>query len=208
MRLKKEVKRKILSFIGLCFVRFLYYTSRIQGDQKVYMSNLIKEGNHVIFAFWHCDMLIPGYLLRHKGVHALVSQHSDGQYLANAMEMIGITTIRGSTSRGGARAMVKLAKKVRDGHAGLITPDGPRGPRCVVQPGIIFLAKKTGVPIVPVNSHVSRCWRLGSWDKFVIPKPFAKVTLKYGEQIHVPSNLGDDELAEYCDRLGKALNAE
>ena len=117
-------------------------------------------------------------------------------------------TVRGSTTRGGARAMIKLTKKALTGHSIAITPDGPRGPRRITQPGIVFLARKTGFPIIPIAAKISRYWELPSWDRFVVPKPFAKVTLAFGEPIHVSRNISDKQVKQYCRAIEKDLNSQ
>lgn len=151
-------------------------------------------------------MIVPGYVLRNLGVHALVSQHRDGGYLADIMALFGLGTVRGSSTRGGARAMISLAKIARKGHSLMITPDGPRGPRHVAQPGAIFLAKKTGFPIIPIAVNISNYWELPSWDRFVLPKPFARITFTYGKPIHVASKIDDQELQKYCTVLKNELD--
>lgn len=204
----KRINPKIISFIGLLFVRLLAFTMKFDKKQIEFGRNYSKNGNNVIYAFWHAEMLMVGYSYRNLKIQALVSQHRDGGYLDEPLKSLGYQTIRGSSTRGGARAMVKLTKIVRKGHSVLITPDGPRGPRHIVQPGVIFLAKKAGIPILPVKTTISRYWRLSSWDKFIIPKPFAKFQFNYGELIHIPPDLNNQDLQKYCVILENALDSE
>lgn len=208
MSLGKKLLQIILPHLILNFVRVLTLTLRIDRKQRAFSRSLSKNGKNVIYAFWHSDMIVPGFMLRKLGVKVLVSQHRDGGYLADALEMAGFDTVRGSSTRGGARAMVQLTKSARKGSSVMITPDGPRGPRHIVQPGIIFLAKKTGLPIIPMSVKTSKYWQLPSWDKFVIPKPFSKLTLVFGKPIYVSPELNNDDLTGHCDILTKALNVQ
>ena len=152
---------------------------------------------HAIYAFWHCMMLIPAYVGRKSKIQVLISQHSDGEYIARVIKRLGFGVIRGSTTRGGMRAIKALVDKIREGYPVAITPDGPRGPRFVVQPGSIYLGKKTQLPIIPTVVGLSSYWTLPSWDKFRIPKPFSRALMLYGEPIHIPPNLNDEEMERY-----------
>ncbi|MDQ8188693.1 lysophospholipid acyltransferase family protein [Roseibacillus persicicus] len=123
----------------------------------------------------------------------LTSASKDGATLAAAMECFGLGAVRGSSSRRGAAALVALRRELEAGHHVVITPDGPRGPRYVVQPGLVKLASITQVPIIPFLVNYESYWQLNSWDKFQIPKPFSKVQITFGKEIHVPADLGREE---------------
>lgn len=138
-----------------------------------------------IFSLWH-GQLLP-LIWRHRGeqVAILVSEHRDGEIIARLAKSIGYRLIRGSTSRGGERALLALAKELRAGREVAVTPDGPRGPAHGYAPGALIAAHRAGVPIVPIAAHAASAWRLSSWDEFLIPKPFAQVTIAYGEPTRV-----------------------
>lgn len=206
MSIGEKIKKKAIIVSGYYLVKLLVFIVRVKVNLNNSERNLGKNTNNVIYAFWHSVMLVPGLYLKNRGIQVLISQHRDGEYVAGALKYAGYETIRGSSTRGGARALIQLAKKVINGHSVLITPDGPRGPRQIAQPGIIFLAKKSGRPIVPISVNVSRYWQLPSWDKFIIPKPFAKVTLSFENPIYIPPKINDQELDEYCTLLENALN--
>ena len=174
-------------------IRLLAFTLRIEDEPTGYN----KRPQHAIYAFWHCMMLIPAYVGRKRNIQVLISQHSDGEYIAQVIRWLGFGVVRGSTTRGGMRAMKGMVDKARAGYSGAITPDGPRGPRFVVQPGSIYLAKKTRLPIIPVVVGLSRFWELPSWDRFRIPKPFSRALVMYGNPIHVPPNLDDKGMEQY-----------
>ncbi len=160
----------------------------------------------MIYAFWHAHILVPTCVGRNLGAKVLVSQHRDGEYVAQTVRCLGNDVARGSTTRGGARALLSMIKKVKEEKVSLaITPDGPRGPRFVVQAGVITLGQKTRYPIIPVMVHHSKCWELPSWDRFCVPKPFSKVVLIYGDPIMIPPKLEKSEVEEYRVLLEKAF---
>ena len=139
-----------------------------------------------VVAIWHGQMLPLTAHHRDEGVSVLISEHRDGEIIARVVRAFGFRTVRGSTSRGGARALLELVSVLRGGGEVAVTPDGPRGPRHAFAPGALVAAHRAGVPVVGVVAHVDRAWRLSSWDAFEIPKPFARVTVAYGEPTMVP----------------------
>jgi hypothetical protein len=160
----------------------------------------------MIYAFWHAHILVPSYVGRSLRAKVLISQHRDGEYIARVIQRLGNKVVRGSTTRGGARALLSMIKKIKEEEDSLvITPDGPKGPRFIVQPGIIFLGQKTGYPILPVSLGLTKYWELPSWDRFRIPKPFSKAVLIYGEPITIPPKLEKSEVEEYRVSLEKAF---
>lgn len=148
-----------------------------------------------IYAFWHENMLLLANQYGGLGNRVLISQHADGQLIAEMCGYLGFEPIRGSTTRGGVEAVRRI---VREGQAGslIITPDGPRGPRRQVQRGLVYLAAHTGLPIVPVGLACPRPWRMKSWDRFVLPRPFSRAICLTAEPIVVPAD-ADKEQLEY-----------
>ena len=135
----------------------------------------------LIWAFWHNSLFVIPHLLNHYLSHrpgsALTSASRDGEILSAFLERFNVRPIRGSSSRQGATALLEMKRLIEQGFDVAITPDGPRGPRYHLNPGVITLAQKTGALIMPIRVHYSRCWRLKTWDAFEIPKPFATVTI-------------------------------
>jgi lysophospholipid acyltransferase (LPLAT)-like uncharacterized protein len=113
----------------------------------------------------------------------MISEHRDGEIIARIVERFGFFGVRGSSSRGGVRALLEGVQVLKRGADMAITPDGPRGPRHSFAPGALVLAHRAGVPVVSLVAHVDRTWRLRSWDGFEIPKPFARITIEYGEPV-------------------------
>ncbi|MCF6150494.1 MAG: lysophospholipid acyltransferase family protein [Candidatus Kuenenia sp.] len=199
----KKLKFYITGILGCLLIRVLLFTLRIDHEPKGSLEKLKKTQN--IFAIWHCTLLCLVYMGRNANIQVLISQHTDGEYIASVIKRIGFGVIRGSTTRGGARALKALVDKAKAGYSLAITPDGPRGPRYVVQAGCIYLAKKTGIPLLPVTVGLSNYWKLPSWDEFRIPKPFSRALILYGDPFFVPSQLSEEEMETYRLSLEKTM---
>ncbi|MDX8406774.1 MAG: lysophospholipid acyltransferase family protein [Mariprofundaceae bacterium] len=136
-----------------------------------------------ILSFWHARILMMPYAYRGWNGAMLISEHRDGAFIADAVELMGISSSRGSSTRGGARALLEMIRLARQGRPLGITPDGPKGPAEVVQPGTVQLAKKSGLPLRAVCYATRRHWRANSWDRFYIPKPFTRGVFVIGEPV-------------------------
>ena len=176
--------------VGRFFIDLIFSTSEIESigkDQAV--SRLMDSGGYIA-AIWHSRILIFGYIYRHTPAAVLVSRSEDGEIIARVLKSQGFDPVRGSTNRGGLRALAVLIKRVRRGQTAVITPDGPRGPRYRVQPGVITLAKKTGVPILPMTYSAAHRHVFASWDRFLLPRPFTRCRVVYGKPVYVPEKAG------------------
>jgi hypothetical protein len=140
-----------------------------------------------------------------KGAKVLVSRHRDGEFIHRAMRLFGIGTVRGSSTRGGVPGMKDMIRALERGYDIGITPDGPRGPRYIVQPGVTYLAKVTGHPIVPLSFSASRRKIFNSWDRFLVPCPFSRGVYIYGDPVWVDRNADEDEIAAQSSLLQKRL---
>jgi lysophospholipid acyltransferase (LPLAT)-like uncharacterized protein len=147
-----------------------------------------------IYAFWHESMLLPTVVKTQISV--LISQHADGELIAQACQRLGIGAVRGSSTRGGGEAILELLKTGQHRHLAM-TPDGPRGPRRRVQMGTIFLASHSGLPIVPFGVAYQRAWRFRSWDRFALPKPWSRAFAVVGQAMTVPPRLDRPEMERY-----------
>ncbi len=161
----------------------------------------------VIFAFWHEHLLSLARLHAREGTSVLVSRHQDGEIISRLLLDLGYSLARGSSTRGGATGLREMIRIGREGRALAFSPDGPRGPRRRCKPGVVKAAAETGLAIVPVGVSASRVWRLSSWDRFMIPKPGARVYVSYGNPIRI-SNVDDPSLADGVERVERALNLE
>jgi lysophospholipid acyltransferase (LPLAT)-like uncharacterized protein len=173
---------------GRAFLRLLGASWRFRVVNGEYVGSLRKTGRPFIFALWHGHLLPLLWYHRGEGVMVLISEHRDGEVVARAAESLGYGLIRGSTTRGADRALISLVRELQSGHEIAITPDGPRGPAEKFAPGALVAAQRSDTFILPVAISASRSWRLRSWDRFMIPKPFARVTVAYGPPTKVEAS--------------------
>jgi lysophospholipid acyltransferase (LPLAT)-like uncharacterized protein len=167
---------------------------RVIGGETI--ESLRARGTPFIFSLWHGQLLPLIWHHRNQSVAILVSEHRDGELIARLASSIGYRLIRGSTTRGGERALLALVKELRAGKEVAVTPDGPKGPARSYAAGALVAAQRSGAPIVPIAAHADRAWHLASWDDFMIPKPFARVTVAYGPATRVASPTARDVQGE------------
>jgi lysophospholipid acyltransferase (LPLAT)-like uncharacterized protein len=170
--------------LGALALRALARTLRVSRHEAS-VAALWAARRPVIYVVWHGRLLLLPYLYGHRGCHVLASRSRDGELIARWARRFGLEPVRGSSSHGGTGALRALARALRAGREVVVVPDGPRGPREVLKPGVIALARLTGAPIVPMAVGASREWRVRSWDEFRIPRPFARCVMRFGEPIHV-----------------------
>ena len=183
----------------------LFRTLRIEKTGHQLLLRPREERTPVIFVFWHGRLLPLIHVHRHQGVVVLVSEHRDGEYLARLLHHFGFGTVRGSSTRGGARGLKGLVRAASGGWDLAITPDGPRGPNRELKLGALSVARLTGLPLVPVGVGVASAWRVRSWDGLLVPKPFATVRVAYGPPSFVPRNAGQAEIDEMAASLQRRL---
>jgi lysophospholipid acyltransferase (LPLAT)-like uncharacterized protein len=169
--------------------------------------DLAAAGRQPIMAFFHGRVLTATYFFRDRGIVVMISENFDGEWIARIIERFGYGTSRGSTSRGGQRALLKLKRFMDDGRPAGFAVDGPRGPAGIVQPGAVWLAKLTGNPVVPFHMEASKAWTLGSWDRTQIPRPFTTVSLVVGAPIYVSSDADDAAVESKRAEVEAALRA-
>jgi len=165
---------------------------------------LAAAGRPHVFLLWH-DALLP-LLWRHRRrqVTIVVSEARDGQYLADFAERIGFRLVRGSSTRGGTRALLAAVRELEAGEVLAVTPDGPRGPRRQIKPGVLAAAQRSGTVVLPVHAEAEAAWRLNSWDRFCVPKPFSRIRVAYGSPFGV--ELGEAGLAAAQARAVAAMD--
>ncbi len=195
---KNSPTHSILSLLAWLYIQLVGKTSRINvKGQK-------ERPGAAVYALWHRQEVLFIYLHRSRGICGLVSKSKDGEYMARILRRFGFTFVRGSTTSGGFLSLRGLIKAARQGYSVAITPDGPRGPIFKAQPGIVYLAQKAGVPIIPVACALSRKKILRSWDKYQFPFPFGRIEAVYGEPLRVAET---DDVAAKSVELENALNA-
>ena len=189
---KRPAVQQALCWIAAQYIRLVWATGRwhVTGEEPA--NELFEQGKPLIIAAWHGRLFMMPCGWRHRGkMHVLISSHGDGQLISKTMAHFGMRTIAGSTRKGGAEALLRLRRILRDGGAVGITPDGPRGPRMRASLGIVQLARITGAPIFPLTYSARPRHIFGSWDRFILPLPFARGQFLWGEAIVVPTDADD-----------------
>ena len=171
--------------LGTVLIRVVASTWRLHVINAEPYTAVRARGQPVIFTFWHGTMLPLLWRHRSQGVAILISEHGDGEIIARIAHSLGYRSVRGSSSRGGERALLGTARALEQGHDVAFSPDGPRGPRETFAPGALIVSQRTGAPVVLITVAAQRAWRLTSWDRFLIPKPFARVTIAYEDPLRV-----------------------
>ena len=177
---KRDRALALIVPLGAIVIRLLAWTWRVRVVNPEAVSALRAANVPYVFACWHGQMLPLLWAHRDQGIAILVSEHRDGEIIARIARTIGFNAVRGSTSRGAGRALLGLVAELQRGRAVAVTPDGPRGPAGHFAPGALVAAQRAGVPLLTVGAHASSAWHLKSWDRFLIPKPFARVNVAYG----------------------------
>ena len=172
-------------------LRLLVRTVRIEIEGLDAVRERWRRGERVVLTFWHGRQVAVAMALPQIEARPciLVSQHRDGEIATRMLGRWGVATVRGSTTRGAVSGLRGLLRAYRDGHDIALAPDGPRGPCCEAKAGVVHVSKFTGAALVPVGAAADRVWRLGSWDRMVVPKPFSRLLLLVGEPISVPSDI-------------------
>jgi len=206
--------QRLAAWLIFLVERLLVSTLRLKWDDRAGVAAGTLSGP-MIYCLWHnrlalCMGVWCNYVRQHRpknGLAALISASKDGALLACILERFGVQPVRGSSSRRGPQALLELTSWLERGYNLAITPDGPRGPRYVVQPGVIALGQVTGAPVIPVSYHASRKIKLRSWDQFQIPLPFSRCEITVGRPIHFPRNASDEEREALRKQLEDELRA-
>ena len=202
MRLK--VSPRTVRAIAGPAVRTLASSWRIELVHEERWRTLYQAKRPHVFLLWHEALLPLLWQHRHQGVAIVVSEAREGQYLSDLALALGYAAVRGSSTRGGARALLGAVRQLQAGRAVAFTPDGPRGPRREMKPGVVAAAQRGGGVIVPIHAQADRAWRLHSWDRFMIPKPLARVRITYGRPFEVTE--GEQGLAAGLERATEGLH--
>lgn len=164
-------------------------------DDRAYL-DAASRGDRLLLCCWHARLLPLVHFHRGEGLGVLVSRHRDGELIARIITRLGFETARGSSTRGAEAGLREMLRLARDGRSLAITPDGPRGPAEQVKPGIVYLAARLGLPVVPIAAGADREWVGRSWDRFRIPKPFARLRIAHGAPIRIPQEAAQGPAAE------------
>ncbi len=190
---KSKLMDRLIFFLatklGWLFILFYGHLTRITYIGREHFLQLRESGKPFIICVWHGRILLPVFIHRRQNIQVMVSEHRDGEMIAQTIRKLGFGTIRGSSTRGGKRASRQMLEALRRGAAGAIMPDGPTGPRHVFKPGAISLASKSGAYLLLLTYASSRYVQFRSWDRFYLWKPFSRSVAIYSEPIAVPANL-------------------
>lgn len=199
-------KPAVIAFLIWLIARAIGMTLRIRNENMEVLDRTISESGGAVLVSWHGRSFIPANVFRGRRYIALISLSRDGEIQNGIFRRFGFETIRGSTSRGGARAALQLTRRIKEGAVLAFTPDGPRGPSRKVQPGTLFFAQRSGRPIIPLGLSAKPRKLLGSWDRYMIPMPFARAAFVVGEPIFVPEKQTEAEEAASLEQIEKAIN--
>ncbi len=187
----QQRKAGVIAAVGSPIIAALGSTLKWRVDGLHHYDAIVESGRLPIFAFWHGRILAATLFWRDRGIVVITSENFDGEWIARIIERFGYGTSRGSSSRGGVRALVQLKRGMASGKPAAFTLDGPRGPARVAQPGAVWLAGATGNPLLPFHIESSRFWTANSWDRTQIPKPFSSAAIAIGAPIAVADTSED-----------------
>ncbi|HRJ88688.1 MAG TPA: lysophospholipid acyltransferase family protein [Pyrinomonadaceae bacterium] len=204
--LKQRIVIRTVGYLGYLIVRLIGSTIRFEKTGWENFEAIKAAGKIPIYSFWHDRIIAGTYFFREHGIIVLSSSSFDSEYTARCIQRLGFGIVKGSSSRGGARALVRMIRMMKSGFEMAFTIDGPRGPRYKAKSGPIILAKKTGNPLMPFVIECEDYWTLKSWDRLQIPKPFTKANLIIGEPIFIESRARDKELEAKIVELQTSLD--
>src|ERR1700704_1535894 len=201
----KRLQAAMIAVIGYPIINALGHTLRWRVDGLHHLESIVSGGRQPVMAFWHGRILPATFYFRRRGIVVITSDNFDGEWIARIITRFGYGTARGSTSRGARRAMLQLVRDMQQGRPAGFTLDGPRGPARVAQPGALWLASRTGNPVLPFHLEASSHWTARSWDRTQIPKPFSTVALVVGAPLEVPKGAADEQLEPARQELERRL---
>lgn len=204
--MKREIQYALGGALGYATLTGLLSTIRYRRTGHEHRAQFMAAGQPIVYVLWHGRLLPLAHYHRGEGMGTLISRSGDGEYIARVVRRWGYVPVRGSSSRGGRESLLQLVAQVKEGRSVAITPDGPRGPKQKMKTGSLVIAQRTGAPVIPVAAAADRAWWFESWDRFLVPKPFARVDITYGEPIWVPSDAEADEIDAIARRVEGELD--
>ena len=181
----QRAKAAAIALIGYPLLALLGRTLRWKVDGAEHWDAIVRDGHQPILALWHGRILAGLHYFKNRGIVVMTSRNFDGEWIARILDRFGFGAARGSTSRGGARALVQMRRDLAAGRPAAFTVDGPRGPARVAQSGAVWLAGNTGHPLLPYHIEADRFWSVNSWDRTQVPRPFTTVAIAIGPPLHV-----------------------
>jgi hypothetical protein len=202
---RRRWRNRLVGILGPLLVRVWTGTLRVRYIADLPHTDGLPSIPPGIFVLWHQRLFTLGGCLRNAQFLALVSGHADGEMLARLLSGLGFRPVRGSSTRGGTRAILELLHASERGLRVAITPDGPRGPRFFVQPGPVYLSSRSGLVVYPVTASFAKAWSLSTWDEFKLPRPFTRTLLRLGDPHQVPPDLDREAIEAWRLRIERSL---
>jgi len=204
----QKIKFFFITKAAKLLINSIIFTCRKITIGKEKISDLKNSGKPIIYIFWHRHIFFNIFRFRRTNAQPLISHSTDGEIVARIAKEFGMNPIRGSSSKGGAKAFLNMVNSIKNRNSEImITADGPKGPSREIKDGTVLIAKKTGAAIIPVSWYASRVKIFeNSWDKFILPKPFGKIIFKYGDPISIPHDIEKNEYPDYKKKLKKRLD--
>jgi lysophospholipid acyltransferase (LPLAT)-like uncharacterized protein len=197
---------RLIGALSFLAVKTLGSTLRYEVEGLERLEQIESAGHPPIYCVWHDRIIAGTYFLRDRGIVVMTSQSRDGEYIARFLQRFGFGVARGSSSRGGSGALVEMIRVMLTGRPTAFTVDGPIGPRYQAKPGPVLLAKKTGDPIMPFSVECRKFWKMKSWDRLQVPKPFSRVKVMIAAPIFVDANSSEEDQELKLAELQKALD--
>jgi lysophospholipid acyltransferase (LPLAT)-like uncharacterized protein len=201
---RKRAEVAAIAAVGYPILRTLGSTWKWKVSGAGHVGAIHASGRQPILSVWHGRILPATLYFQRRGMVAIASQNYDGEWIARIITKFGYGTVRGSSSRGGSKALLQLVREVKSKGVAF-TLDGPRGPAEIAQPGAVWLAKATGNPLMPCHAEAASSWTIKSWDRTQIPKPFTTVAIAIGEPLYVPRDADEQALEQCRSRLQQSL---
>jgi len=205
MSMTRKITFWLVTKVGWLIFLLLGRLTRTTVINQHYYDELKQSEQGFLSILWHGRIFLPIYHHRNQAVVAMVSQHGDGEMIAQTIHKLGFRTVRGSSTRGGQQALRNMVKELRHGKVGTMMPDGPKGPRHYFKEGALFIAQLARVPLLPMTYSADRFFQFNSWDKFMLVKPFSRSIIMYGEPINVPVRLQPEEKEKFREVLENRL---
>lgn len=201
-----DVRAALIAGAGTILLRLLAVTWRVRFTNPEVVEALRGARRPFMYLLWHGQLLPLLWAHRGRQIAVIISEHRDGELIARVAHALGFRTVRGSTTRGAARALLHASREIEAGHDLAVTVDGPKGPAGTVAPGSLVISQRTGAPMVATGAAASAAWRLRSWDRFMIPRPFARVTVTYGAPLELRADTPREAVRD-VERVRDALDA-
>jgi lysophospholipid acyltransferase (LPLAT)-like uncharacterized protein len=207
MSVWERVKTFCITEIGYWIILLIGRTLRWEVEGWRNLEAVHRNGRRFVGVFWHNRIFMMSYFFRHRNIVAMISRNRDGEYIARVSRRLGFGAARGSSSRGSQGALIEILRSLRSQRDVFFTLDGPRGPRYIAKPGAAFVAGKSGNPILPFTISVEKKWILGSWDGFIVPKPFSRALVLIGSAIEVPRDANATEMDCTQEEIQQSMNS-